>query len=173
MRFYQVELYCDKLIDLFAVGANTNSNSGTPTGGGRPSSSSSAVRSLPLAVKTDEKGLVYIENAVVHDVANVTHLHELMEQGSARRAVAETMMNSESSRSHLVSTILIESTNLASGDVTTGKLTLVDLAGSERVDKSGALSDQEKMKEVQSINQSLSALGNVIHALVDGAQHIP
>lgn len=54
-----------------------------------------------------------------------------------------------------------------------GKLNLVDLAGSERVRLSGATG--LRLKEASKINQSLSALGNVIAALTDpsGRQHIP
>jgi kinesin family protein 3/17 len=53
-----------------------------------------------------------------------------------------------------------------------GKLNLVDLAGSERQAKTGATG--ERFKEATKINLSLSALGNVISALVDGkSTHIP
>ena len=53
-----------------------------------------------------------------------------------------------------------------------GKLNLVDLAGSERQNKTGA--EGERLKEATKINLSLSALGNVISALVDGKNsHIP
>ena len=53
-----------------------------------------------------------------------------------------------------------------------GKLNLVDLAGSERQSKTEATGD--RLKEATKINLSLSALGNVISALVDGrSQHIP
>eukprot|EP00505_MAST-04D_sp_SCG-Rhode-Island_P000548 Stramenopile-MAST_4_protein_548 len=54
-----------------------------------------------------------------------------------------------------------------------GKLNLVDLAGSERVRLSGATG--QRLEESKKINQSLSALGNVISALTDarGRQHIP
>lgn len=51
-------------------------------------------------------------------------------------------------------------------------MNLVDLAGSERQSKTQATGDG--MKEAAKINLSLSALGNVISALVDGkTHHIP
>lgn len=53
----------------------------------------------------------------------------------------------------------------------TGQLNLVDLAGSERVAKSGATG--VRLKEAQSINKSLSALGDVIHALRARQSHVP
>lgn len=58
-------------------------------------------------------------------------------------------------------------------NVQVGKLNLVDLAGSERVRLSGATG--QRLRESKKINQSLSALGNVISALTDhrGRQHIP
>uniref|UniRef100_A0A672H5Z2 Kinesin motor domain-containing protein n=1 Tax=Salarias fasciatus TaxID=181472 RepID=A0A672H5Z2_SALFA len=53
-----------------------------------------------------------------------------------------------------------------------GKLNLVDLAGSERQSKTGATGD--RLREATKINLSLSALGNVISALVDGrSKYIP
>ncbi len=45
----------------------------------------------------------------------------------------------------------------------------MDLAGSERISKTGVTGD--RLKEAQKINLSLSALGNVISALVDGKSH--
>ncbi|EFN55673.1 hypothetical protein CHLNCDRAFT_133904 [Chlorella variabilis] len=49
--------------------------------------------------------------------------------------------------------------------VKVGKLNLVDLAGSERVHVTGATG--KRLEESKKINQSLSALGNVIAALTD------
>ena len=49
-----------------------------------------------------------------------------------------------------------------------GKLSLVDLAGSERADKTGG--NAERLKEGQSINKSLSALGDVMAALSEGGK---
>ena len=62
-------------------------------------------------------------------------------------------MNSESSRSHLLMSLVVTTTNRRTGLEIKGKLTLVDLAGSERVGKSEATGQQ--LKEAQSINKSL------------------
>eukprot|EP00750_Incisomonas_marina_P008113 INCI15242.1.p1 GENE.INCI15242.1~~INCI15242.1.p1 ORF type:complete len:906 (-),score=218.96 INCI15242.1:400-3117(-) len=125
-----------------------------------------------LYVKTDAGGSVYVENGTVTGELNsAAELDKALESGMATRHVAATLMNSESSRSHLVQIIFIEATNLKSKVSTTGKLTLVDLAGSERADKTGASGDT--MEEAKSINQSLSALGNVISALTTGKAHVP
>lgn len=80
-------------------------------------------------------------------------------------------MNVESSRSHLIVGIMVESKNLTNGSVCNGKLSLVDLAGSERAAKTGAKDHQ--LKEANSINKSLSALGDVISALSAELPHVP
>merc|ERR1719230_492983 len=84
------------------------------------------------------------------------------------RSVASTLMNSESSRSHSIFTITVETaeTGVDNKDhIRVGKMNMVDLAGSERQSKTGASGDT--LKEATKINMSLSALGNVISALVD------
>ena len=95
--------------------------------------------------------------------------------GAVNRHTGATLMNADSSRSHSVFTCQIEAMeNDASGEehLRVGKLNLVDLAGSERQSKTGATGD--RLKEATKINLSLSALGNVISALVDGkSKHIP
>ena len=88
-----------------------------------------------------------------------------------QRHVAATKMNSESSRSHLIVSLLLDVKDKNTGGLITGKLTLVDLAGSERVKKSGAKA--QAMKEAQSINKSLSSLGNVVNAITQQLNHIP
>lgn len=47
----------------------------------------------------------------------------------------------------------------------------MDLAGSERVSKSGASADQ--LREANSINKSLSALGDVVSALSSESSFVP
>ncbi|THH29315.1 hypothetical protein EUX98_g4873 [Antrodiella citrinella] len=55
--------------------------------------------------------------------------------------------------------------------VTIGKLNLVDLAGSENNKLTG--NDASRMAESSAINKSLSVLGQVVHALNQGASRIP
>merc|ERR1719298_262456 len=94
-----------------------------------------------------------------------------MDQGFKRRQVAQTMMNSESSRSHLILTVTLEGRNRQTGKVVTGKILMCDLAGSERLKKSEASGDNQK--EAIEINKSLTALGDVIAALTKKQKQIP
>ena len=59
-------------------------------------------------------------------------------------------MNDESSRSHLIFSIMIESTNKLSGKKQKGKLSFIDLAGSESSKKTGT--DKEGQIEANAIN---------------------
>uniref|UniRef100_K1QL73 Kinesin-like protein KIF17 n=1 Tax=Magallana gigas TaxID=29159 RepID=K1QL73_MAGGI len=121
-----------------------------------------------------EKG-VYVNGLTMHPVHNVHDCEKIMQKGWSNRAVGATLMNADSSRSHSIFTINIEMvTEDEAGEehIRAGKLNLVDLAGSERQAKTGATGD--RLKEATKINLSLSALGNVISALVDGkSKHIP
>mgnify|MGYP001186862366 FL=1 len=87
------------------------------------------------------------------------------------RHVTATKMNAESSRSHLVVSIMMDVKDVHTGGIITGKLTLVDLAGSERLKKSGA--SGQAMEEAKAINKSLSSLGNVVSAINGQSKHIP
>ena len=83
-------------------------------------------------------------------------------------------MNLRSSRSHSIFTVYLEMSEMVEGKqkIIAGKLNLVDLAGSERQSKTNATG--ERLEEAKKINLSLSSLGNVISALVDGkSSHVP
>ncbi|XP_007459289.1 PREDICTED: kinesin-like protein KIF17 isoform X2 [Lipotes vexillifer] len=121
-----------------------------------------------------EKG-VYVKGLSMHTVHSVAQCERVMETGWKNRSVGYTLMNKDSSRSHSIFTISIEIYAVderGKDHLRAGKLNLVDLAGSERQSKTGATG--ERLKEATKINLSLSALGNVISALVDGrCKHIP
>jgi hypothetical protein len=76
-------------------------------------------------------------------------------------------MNDQSSRSHFIFSIIIETINNETNQKFKGKLSFVDLAGSERVSKSNP--SIERLKEGQAINVSLKALGDVITNLCRGS----
>lgn len=92
-----------------------------------------------------------------------------MAEGNKSRTVAATNMNSESSRSHAVFTVVLTQTLIDTLSGVTGekvsRVSLVDLAGSERAVKTGAVGD--RLKEGSNINKSLTTLGLVISKLAD------
>ena len=55
---------------------------------------------------------VYVENLVIHVVKSTEEMERYMDIGFKNRAVRETAMNKESSRSHSVFTIYIESSEI-------------------------------------------------------------
>jgi hypothetical protein len=71
-----------------------------------------------------------------HPVHNVEECEALMDRGWRNRAVGATLMNADSSRSHSIFTIHIETMD-GLQKIRKGKLNLVDLAGSERQAKTG------------------------------------
>ncbi|KAL2531193.1 Kinesin-like calmodulin-binding protein [Abeliophyllum distichum] len=150
LKAYMLELYQDTLIDLLLP---------------------KHAKRLKLDIKKDAKGMVAVENVTVVSISSYDELRTIIQRGSEQRHTTGTLMNEQSSRSHLILSVVIESTNLQTQSVARGKLSFVDLAGSERVKKSGSSGGQ--LKEAQSINKSLSALGDVIGALSSSNQHIP
>lgn len=128
-----------------------------------------------LDIKEDRDTGFYVKDLTTIVVKNIHEMKEVMDKGRTNRHVGETQMNRESSRSHCIFTITIETSAVDETGMThyrVGKLNLVDLAGSERQSKTGSAGDQ--LKEATNINKSLLTLGNVISKLVDGqSTHIP
>ncbi|GIQ79565.1 kinesin-like protein [Kipferlia bialata] len=156
MSFLQI--YLDRVHDLFDKGA------------------------VPLAVREDTTGF-YVSGLTSRTVTSAPEALQALEEGLLNRAMAPTLMNATSSRSHTVLMVSVGREGVRTvhvdegGDVqvpttTQATLTLVDLAGSERVKRSQ--SRGIRLEEARRINQSLSALGSVISALTEpGTKHIP
>ena len=85
-------------------------------------------------------------------------IDNLMAEGNKSRTVAATNMNSESSRSHAVFSVVLTQalTDTRSGvcGEKVSRMSLVDLAGSERAVKTGAVG--ERLKEGSNINKYAS-----------------
>lgn len=135
-----------------------------------------------LQIREDRKRGVFVEGLSEWAVRSPNEIYSLMQKGAMSRATASTKMNDVSSRSHAVFIIIVEQMLTSENEedegeskqIKVGKLNLVDLAGSERVRVTGATG--KRLEESKKINQSLSALGNVISALTDMKQpksHIP
>lgn len=111
---------------------------------------------------------IYVKDLQEMVVDGADKLETLMNTGIKNRAVSSTNMNSVSSRSHSIFTIKVhQKDDVDQSRNVFAKLNLVDLAGSERQKGTGATG--QTLKEGANINKSLSALGNVINALVENA----
>ncbi|XP_053401212.1 kinesin-like protein KIF15 [Mercenaria mercenaria] len=123
-----------------------------------------------LHLRESLKTGVYVSGLSEQVVADASEAYEVLSSSWMNRKVASTAMNRESSRSHAVFTLQIESKEYKGGleNIKTSSLNLVDLAGSERQKDTGA--SGLRLKEAGSINKSLSNLGNVIMSLVSAAR---
>ncbi|GAB1294857.1 Kinesin-like protein KIF15 [Apodemus speciosus] len=123
--------------------------------------------SVGLYLREHIKKGVFVVGAVEQAVTSAAEAYQVLSRGWRNRRVASTSMNRESSRSHAVFTITVESMEKSSETVNirTSLLNLVDLAGSERQKDTHA--EGVRLKEAGNINRSLSCLGQVITALVD------
>ena len=149
LKCYMVELYLSQLRDLLL-----------PPG--------EPVKELEIK---EQAGKTVVHGVTEVEIESVSQCEEIFTDGLSRRKVRATNMNDASSRSHLVFSIIIDTANINTGVRNVGKLTFVDLAGSEKSSKTGV--DKQGQEEANAINMSLTALGNVIQALSEGAKFIP
>jgi hypothetical protein len=127
--------------------------------------------STGLRIHQDKYKGTYVEDILEKYVHSAEEVLNTIKEGTIQRSVAPTALNSVSSRSHAVLTINVKQ-KFKDGSETLSKLHLIDLAGSENVGKSQV--QGTSLLEAQTINKSLSCLGNVISALTEkGRDHIP
>ncbi|WWD21164.1 hypothetical protein CI109_105647 [Kwoniella shandongensis] len=126
-------------------------------------------------IKLDKDGKLTVTDVVSIPLSNPRQVSTLLDRARSRRAVAATLMNERSSRSHSVFTLKVKGVNPLTDEKSEAMLNLVDLAGSERLEKSGAGENKDRLRETININKSLSALADVIGALGQGQQggHVP
>ena len=163
-----LEVYNETLVDLLAE----------PT-----TSTHSAV---PVTIRYNAVSGTVIDPLTSIELTDAIAVPALLAQGHANRTIGGHAANAQSSRSHCVLTVTIVTTSLLPTSTSTShssssstpsrkkvksKLHLIDLAGSERLGKTAATG--LRLKEAQCINNSLSALGNVIAALGAGKTHVP
>lgn len=87
-----------------------------------------------LDIKDKDTG-VYVKDLSTFVVKSPADMMEVFNEGVVNRHVGVTAMNDQSSRSHSIFTITVESSEVGEdgkSHIRVGKLNLVDLAGSER-----------------------------------------
>ena len=126
-----------------------------------------------LDIREDKKMGIVVPNLTEVIVENEDEVFKVLWKGAQNRAMASTNMNERSSRSHTI--LGVKLTVSHGGVVRRSKINLVDLAGSERYrTHQMARFSEQRIKELTSINQSLSALGNCISALTGKTKsHVP
>ncbi|KAF1743421.1 hypothetical protein MXB_3629, partial [Myxobolus squamalis] len=142
-----VEIYNNNIYDLF----DDNFEHSTVT---RPPTSK-------ILRENNIHGLVYVP------VRSVSEALTYYRKGKKRRKIAETVLNSQSSRSHCVFTIYLvqmeRSVDKGNRHGTLSQLSLCDLAGSERMYRTQ--NEGDRQKESSSINSSLMTLRSCIEVL--------
>ncbi|NXK99400.1 KIF9 protein, partial [Mesembrinibis cayennensis] len=160
VRISYLEIYNETLSDLLST---------------VPSNGSSDVQ---MAVVDRPQG-VYVKGLSIHSVSHEEDALNLLFEARKLKyytssVIAEHTLNKNSSRSHCIFTIYIESRFRVFSDVKCvhSKINLIDLAGSERLSKTG--SEGQVLKEATYINKSLSFLEQIVIALADPKRdHVP
>ncbi|KAF7732750.1 Kinesin-like protein kif21b [Apophysomyces ossiformis] len=158
-----LELYNEELIDLLNPQSKRKSNS----------------HNTEVSIREDIAGNIYWSGVKEERCHSPEELLGFLAQGSLCRTTGSTEMNTVSSRSHAIFSVILKQTRPADDESqemhsVTSKFHFVDLAGSERLKRTHAQGD--RAREGIAINSGLLALGNVISALGDEtrrAAHVP
>lgn len=162
-----LELYNEELIDLLSPQLQHSSKrkSGVPA---------AAAPGIEVTIREDVAGNIYWSGVREERCYDPEELLSFLAKGSLCRTTGSTEMNTVSSRSHAVFSVILKQQKSEREPSITSKFHFVDLAGSERLKRTNAQGD--RAKEGISINSGLLALGNVISALGDEARrtsHVP
>ena len=105
---------------------------------------------------------VMAKGATIFEVTSEEAALQLMFQGEINRTVCEHKLNKNSSRSHVIFTIIVEQRSKFESleKVNISKLNIIDMAGSERTKKTH--STGETLLEASFINKSLSYLEQLV-----------
>ncbi|KAI8136752.1 hypothetical protein BJV82DRAFT_386168 [Fennellomyces sp. T-0311] len=168
-----LELYNEDLVDLLNMQQHQR----------RRTNSGASANVCDISIRQDVQGNIYWSGIREELCSNPTELLGFLTRGSLCRTVGSTDMNSVSSRSHAIFSVMLkqqvpedddnDNTNNKTKTMVS-KFHFVDLAGSERLNRTKA--EGMRAREGIAINSGLLALGNVISALGDESRrstHVP
>ena len=137
-----IEIYNEQLIDLLNPNEKKNLN-----------------------IRENNKNELIIENLIKIEIKNINEGFNIIKTGIKNRHIGITNMNKNSSRSHAIFTLYINSKKNENGKIIIQNsiFNLVDLAGSERQKLTKC--DGIRLKEAGKINKSLMNLSHVIQNL--------
>ena len=162
LRVSYLEIYNERLHDLLSPPTASGIGPGVP-------------QPEEIKLREDSKRGVYASPLKEEIVQSPTQLLRVIARGDHSRRTRSTQYNAQSSRSHAVVQIVVESRErapvvgtahgnkrapLMPGGVRVSTLSMIDLAGSER-----AAENKERRTEGAHINKSLLTLGTVIARL--------
>lgn len=138
-----LQIYNEKLYDLLQDSKNIN----------------------PLNIREDKYSGIYVEGLTEYVVTNVRDCFALLKRGEKNRVTRHTSANINSSRSHSIFQLLVETDTVDKrGMLKRAKLNLCDLAGSEKINKDEEMNSKHLL-ELKTINLSLTTLGKCISSL--------
>lgn len=167
-----IEIYNNYIYDLLE---ETQEDAIKPkwNGGGTPvRQNTEFIPPQSKILREDQNHNMYVAGCMEVEVKSAEEAFQVFWRGQKKRKVANTRLNTESSRSHSVFIIKLAQAPLdADGDnilqdknqVSVSQLCLVDLAGSERTGRTGA--EGTRIREAGNINQSLLNLRTCIEIL--------
>ncbi len=161
LRVSYLEIYNEKIHDLLKPQTEAGVGPGSP-------------QPEEIKLREDPKRGVFASPLKEEIVQSPTQLLRVISRGDQSRKTRSTQFNAQSSRSHAVVQVVVESrerpfqgkgqkekrTPLVPGGVRVSTLSMIDLAGSER-----AAENKERRTEGAHINKSLLTLGTVIARL--------
>lgn len=161
-----VQIYKEQVLDLLNPAVGPSGSQPVFGGGG---GSGDAPRGLKLRWSPQKE--FFVDNLFIEEVETADDALHLFQKGVRNKRMAETRMNSASSRSHCMLTLQVQqlATDRAEHVLAEGRLTLVDLAGSERQHALIDATSKAGMAESVQINKSLFTLRKVILSLSEAA----
>ncbi|KAJ1441294.1 P-loop containing nucleoside triphosphate hydrolase [Sesbania bispinosa] len=125
-----------------------------------------------LEMKDDVNNALHIENLVEEYVTSYDDMEQILIKGLSSRKLGATSLNSNSSRSHIIFTFVIESfckgTTKGFSSSKVSRISLIDLAGldGDKVDDG----DNQCLRESTHVKKSLSQLGHLVDVLTGKSQ---
>ncbi len=126
-----------------------------------------SLKSVSLPVRWNPAKGFFVEDLLLVQCETMQDVMDVLSEGHRNRRVGSHDLNKDSSRSHSMLTLHIESETIDPDDghsiIKFGKMVFVDLAGSERLKDTKSVG--QTLTETGAINKSLFTLANVISAL--------